>query len=49
LHILATHNTGASIEEIRETLMHVGVCAGVPASVAAFRIAKEALQEDRRL
>jgi 4-carboxymuconolactone decarboxylase len=49
LHVSATRNTGASVEEIRETLIHVGVYAGVPASVAAFRIAKEALQEDRRL
>lgn len=49
LHVSATRNTGASVEEIRETLIHVGVYAGVPASVAAFKIAKEALQEDRRL
>lgn len=49
LHVSATRNTGASVEEIRETLIHVGVYAGVPASVAAFRIAREALQEDRRL
>ncbi len=52
LHIGATRNTGATLEEVRETLMHVAVYAGVPAANAAFRIAKDALgdaaKEDRR-
>jgi 4-carboxymuconolactone decarboxylase len=43
LHIAATKRTGATPEEIRETLMHVGVYAGVPAAAAAFKIAKAAL------
>jgi 4-carboxymuconolactone decarboxylase len=43
LHIQATRNTGASLEEIREALFHVAVYAGVPAANSAFRVAKKAL------
>ena len=43
LHIRATANTGASPEDIRETLLHVAVYAGVPAANKAFRIAKREL------
>ena len=45
LHVRATRRTGATPEEVRETLIHVAVYAGVPAAVAAFRIAKSALEE----
>jgi 4-carboxymuconolactone decarboxylase len=52
LHVGATRNTGATPEEVRETLMHVAVYAGMPAANAAFRIAKDALadaaKQDRR-
>ncbi len=52
LHVGATRNTGATPDEVRETLMHVAVYAGVPAANAAFRIAKDALadaaKENRR-
>ena len=41
MHIRATKNTGASMEDIQEALMHVAVYAGVPAANAAIRIAKE--------
>jgi 4-carboxymuconolactone decarboxylase len=43
LHVRATVNTGASAEDIRETLMHVAIYAGVPAANTAFRIARREL------
>jgi 4-carboxymuconolactone decarboxylase len=48
LHLRATRNTGATPEEIAETLMHVGVYAGVPAAHAAFSVAKRILAEDEQ-
>lgn len=45
MHIRATRNTGASMEDIREALMHVAVYAGVPAANAAFAIAKKTYAE----
>ena len=45
LHIRATRNTGATMEEIREALLHVAVYAGIPAANRAFRVAKQALAE----
>lgn len=45
MHIRATANTGASAEDIRESLMHVAIYAGVPAANTAFRIAKRTLAE----
>ena len=48
MHIRATSNTGASPEDVRETLLHVAVYAGVPAANKAFRIAKRELAEASR-
>ena len=45
MHVRATANTGASAEDIKETLMHVAVYAGVPAANTAFRIAKRELDD----
>lgn len=45
LHIRATRNTGATMDEVKEALLQVGVYAGVPAAVSAFRIAKAAFEE----
>lgn len=45
MHVKATMNTGASAEDIRETLLHVAVYAGVPAANRAFRIAKRELEK----
>ena len=45
MHIRATANTGASIEDISEALMHVAVYAGVPAANTAFKIAKQTYAE----
>ena len=43
LHIRATRNTGATVDDIREVLMQVAVYAGVPSANTAFRIAKAEL------
>ena len=45
LHLHATRNTGASPEDISETLIHVAAYAGIPAANSAVRIAKEVLGE----
>lgn len=41
LHLRATRNTGATLEDVKEVLLMVAVYAGVPAANAAFRTAKE--------
>ena len=48
LHIRATSNTGATVDEIREVLMQVAIYAGVPAANAAFRVAKDELGSSKR-
>ncbi|MEC9345630.1 MAG: 4-carboxymuconolactone decarboxylase [Pseudomonadota bacterium] len=45
LHVRATRNTGASVADIREAMMHVAVYAGVPAANAAMRVIKATLAE----
>lgn len=45
MHIKATANTGASREDIRESLLHVAIYAGVPAANRAIKIAKNVFQE----
>ena len=45
MHIKASRNTGTSIEDIKEVLMHTAVYAGIPAANSAFKIAKETLKE----
>ena len=47
LHLRASRNTGATPEEIRETLLHVAVYAGVPAANSAIALAKTILDPDR--
>ncbi len=46
MHLRATRNTGASVDDIREALFHVAVYAGVPAANRAFAIAKDVLGGD---
>jgi len=46
LHLRATRNTGVTLDEIREALMHVAVYAGVPAANAAFGDARRVLEEE---
>ena len=45
LHPRATANTGASAEDIREAMLHVGIYAGVPAANHAMKIVKQTLAE----
>jgi 3-oxoadipate enol-lactonase/4-carboxymuconolactone decarboxylase len=45
LHVRAMRNTGATIEDLAELLLHVAVYAGVPAANAAMRLAKRVLAE----
>jgi 4-carboxymuconolactone decarboxylase len=43
MHIRATQNTGATIEDVKEVLLHTGIYAGVPVTNGALKIAKEIL------
>lgn len=45
MHIRATRNTGATMDDIKEALMHVAVYAGVPAANRAFHVAKKTYAE----
>lgn len=45
MHMRATRNTGATIDDVRETLLHVAVYAGVPAANAAYAVAKQVFDE----
>lgn len=44
-HIRGAINNGASVEEIREVLLHSAIYAGAPAAVEGFRVAREVLTE----
>lgn len=45
LHLRAAKNTGVSVEEVTEILLHVAVYAGVPAANRAFKVAREIYEE----
>lgn len=45
MHVRATRNTGASMDDIKEALLHVAIYAGVPAANHAFKIAKAVYAE----
>ena len=45
MHIRATQNTGASEEDVKEVLLHIGIYAGVPVTNGAMKIAKEVFQK----
>jgi 4-carboxymuconolactone decarboxylase len=45
MHVRATKNTGASIDDVKEALMHVAIYAGVPAANHAFKIVKQTFAE----
>lgn len=44
LHTEGALRNGATPEEIRDTLIHLAVYAGIPAGVEAFRIAGEVIE-----
>ena len=46
LHVRAALRNGLSTEEISEVLLHTAVYAGVPASNAAFGVARRVLEAD---
>lgn len=43
MHIRASRNTGATVDQIKEALFHVAVYAGVPAANRGYAIAREEL------
>lgn len=45
LHLRAARNTGVSVAEITEVLLHVAAYAGVPAANRAFRVARSIYEE----
>jgi len=48
LHVKGALNNGCTVDEIRETLLTVAIYAGIPASVDAHDIAKEAIADWQR-
>lgn len=46
LHLRAARNTGLTVEEIAEALLHVAVYAGVPAANRAFKTVKAIYEEE---
>jgi 4-carboxymuconolactone decarboxylase len=49
LHVRGALRNGASRDEIEDTLIQLGIYAGVPAGIAAFRAAREVLAEEGQL
>lgn len=47
LHLAAARNTGVTVEEIIEVLLHVAVYSGVPAANRAFKVMKSIYEEDQ--
>jgi alkylhydroperoxidase/carboxymuconolactone decarboxylase family protein YurZ len=45
MHIRATQNTGATIEDVKEVLLMVAIYGGVPAANAAVAVAKRTYAE----
>ena len=45
MHVRATANTGATLDDVKEALLHVAIYAGVPAANRAFKVAKRAYKE----
>lgn len=45
MHIRATQNTGASLDDVMQAFMHVAVYAGVPKANHAIKLAKQTFEE----
>jgi 4-carboxymuconolactone decarboxylase len=45
LHVRGALNNGLTPEQIREVLLHTMVYCGVPATLDAFRVAKEVIDQ----
>ena len=41
IHLGASPNTGVTLEDLQEVLLHVAAYAGIPAALSAFKIAKQ--------
>ncbi len=46
MHTRAARNTGTTLDDIKEALLHVAVYGGVPAANTAIRIVKETVNKD---
>jgi 4-carboxymuconolactone decarboxylase len=46
VHVRGARRNGCTVEEIRETLLHAALYAGLPAAKESFRVAKAALADD---
>lgn len=45
VHVKGARRNGCSVEEIKETLLHAALYAGLPAAKESFRVAKAALAD----
>ena len=45
-HFRGALNNGATLEELRDTLMQIAVYAGIPAGVEAFRLGRQVLDAE---
>jgi len=45
MHLRATRNTGATVDDVREVLLHVAVYAGIPAANVAHSVAKQVFDD----
>lgn len=46
MHVRATANTGATLEDLCETMLHVAIYAGVPAANSAIKVVKKTVAEN---
>jgi len=44
-YINAALNSGVTVEELREILLHLAIYTGLPASIEAFKLAEQILRE----
>ncbi|HWH26916.1 MAG TPA: carboxymuconolactone decarboxylase family protein [Pseudolysinimonas sp.] len=49
LHLEGALRNGVTVDEIKDTLIHLSVYSGIPAGVEAFRIAQEVLRENGKI
>lgn len=47
MHIRATRNTQATVEDVKEVLLHTAIYAGVPVANGAIKIAKKIFSEQK--
>jgi 4-carboxymuconolactone decarboxylase len=48
LHLKASKNTGTSVDDVKEVLLHTAVYAGVPAANQAIKIARKIFFEENK-